>query len=248
MRRQRAPCVSLRSMDDLLWVWPVVPFWPAVALTSLGIGWWSPSDAVAVSAAFVALSNWWSRVPDGATIWNITATLLAALIAAGAAILAARRAAKSTMKNALALQDRERRLDAQSVAALLSADLHRKLVMLALLLQEPKAVRVDDLATIDANTRMVLDASLPKLGALGHQGAAQLLAACDGLSLLARDAQADAQGTQDLTERTRQVAVHIGGVLNILWELYELDRPDPLEEAGIDLKASGLEQLKHLGL
>ena len=247
MRRQRAPRFSLRSTYDLLSMWPVVRSSAAVALMSLAMCWWPPSDAVAVWAAFMSLSSWWSKVLDGATILNIAATLLAALIAAGAAILASRWAAKSTMKNALALQDRERRLETQSVAALLSADLHRKLVMLAQLLQEPEAVPVDELATIDANIRMVLDASLPKLGDLGHQGAAQLLAAFDGLSLLARDARDGGDTGQDLTERMQAVAIHIGHVLNTLWQLYDLEPPERLERAGIDLKAAGLGQLENLG-
>ena len=203
-------------------------------------------NTAGVSTALMALSSWWSQAPDGAAIWNITATLLAALIAAGAALLAAWWAARSTMKNARDLQDRERRLEAQSVAAFLSADLHRKLVMLAVLLQEPEAERVHELATMDANTRVVLDASLPKLGALGHQGAAQLLAAFDGLALLARDARGGQTG-QDLTERMRTVAIHIGHVLNTLWRLYALDPPERLEKAGIDLKAVGLGQLENLG-
>jgi len=39
-------------------------------------------------------------MPNSATIWSLTATLLAALIAAGAAIVAAWFAARSTMKHA----------------------------------------------------------------------------------------------------------------------------------------------------
>ena len=111
------------------------------------------------SAAFLALSGWWPKAPDSETIWNILATLFAALMAGGAAIFAARWAARSTMKSARDLQDRERRLEGQSVAALLSADLHRKLVMLALLLQKPEAERINELATMDTNTKVVLEAS-----------------------------------------------------------------------------------------
>ena len=220
----------------------------AVALENRSLVVASESDAAAMSAALLAMSSWWPKAPDGATIWNITATLFAALIAAGAAILAARWAARSTMKSARELQDRERNLERQSVAALLSADLHRKLVMLALMLQEPEGAQVHELATMDANTKVILEASLPKLGALGHQGAAQLLAAFDGLSLLAHDAHGGGQATQDLTERMRTVAIHIGCILDTLWERYELERPKRLEEAGIDLKAVGLDQLKNLGL
>ena len=220
----------------------------AVALENRSLVVASESDAAAMSAALLAMSSWWVKAPDGATIWNITATLFAALIAAGAAILAARWAARSTMKSARELQDRERNLERQSVAALLSADLHRKLVMLALLLQEPEGAQVHELATMDANTKVILEASLPKLGALGHQGAAQLFAAFDGLSLLAHDAHGGGQATQDLTDRIRTVAIHIGCILDTLWERYELERPKRLEEAGIDLKAVGLDQLKNLGL
>ena len=216
-----APCLSLRYMDDLLTLWPILLSWLAAALRSQGACWWSPSDGVVVSAASLALSGWWPEAPDGATTWIIAATLFAAVIAAGAAILGAWLAARSTMKSARDLQDRERRLEVQSVAAVLSADLHRKLVKLVLLLQEPEAAQVHELATMDANTKAILDASLPKLGALGHRGAAQLLAAFDGLSLLARDAYGGGEATQELTERVREVAIHIGCVLNTLWELYE---------------------------
>ena len=191
--------------------------------------------------------SWRTGAPDSATFWNITATLFAALIAAGAALLAAWWAARSTMKNARDLQDRERRLESQSVAALLSADLHKKLITLALLLREPPAEQVHELTTMGANMKAVLDASLPKLGGLGHQ-AAQLLAAFDGLSLLAHDARRGGQAGQDLTARMRAVAMHIGSILGTLWDLYELDRPKPLEDAGIDLGAAGLGQLKDLGL
>ena len=119
---------------------------------------------------------------------------------------------------------------------------------MALLLREPEADRVHVLSTIDANTKMFLDASLPKLGSLGHQGAAQLLAAFDGPSLLADDARAGRRDRQDLTERLRMVAIHVGVVLNTLWELYELERPDPSEQARIALNAITLEELKKFGL
>ena len=219
---------------------------PTLEQASLFIG--CELDAVTISTAFLALGCWWPGEPDAATAWNTAATLFAALIASGAAILGARLAARSTMKSALALQDRERQLEAQSVAALLSADLHGKLIMLAHLLQESKVEQVRQLAAMDTNTRPILDASLPKLGGLGHQGAAQLLTAYEGLSLLTRDAQRGGQAIQELTARMRDVATHIGLVLNTLWELYELDRPKRLEAAMIDLKAVGLEQLKDLGL
>ena len=199
------------------------------------------------SACFGSPPGWWSIAPDTETIWNILATLVAALIAAGAAIFGARWAARHTMKNARDLQDRERRLDEKSVAALLSADLHRKLVMLVRLLQETEEVQRNELAAIDTNTK-VLESALPNLGALGHQGAANLLAAFDGISLLARDARGGGKESQRLTERIRMVAVHIGRVLITLWSLYKLDRPERLEKAGINLEAVDLRQLKDLGL
>ena len=202
-----------------------------IALASRWLVVASEADAAVVSAAFLALGGWWPTAPDSETIWNIMATLFAALIAAVAAIFAARWAARSTMRNARDLQDRERRLEEQSVAELLSADLHRRLVMLVRLLQEPEAVQVSELVTMDTNTK-VLEAALPKLGALGHQGAANLLAVFDGISLLARDARGGGRETQDLTGRMRIVVIHTGRVINALWELYKMDRPEPLEKAG----------------
>ena len=193
--------------------------------------------ATAVSA------GWW---PSSETTWNLLGMLFAALIAAGAAWWAAWWAAKSTMKNARDLQDHERRLEERSVAALLSADLHRKLVMLVQLLLEPEADQIKQLATMGTSTK-VLEAALPKLGALGHQGAANLFAAFDGLALLVSDARED-RDWQGLTERMSFVALHIGCVVNTLWGRYELDRPEPLKKAGLDLEAVGLEKLKDLGL
>ena len=219
-----------------------------IALASRRLVMAGEADAAAVvSAAFLALGGWWSTAPDSETVWNIIATLFAALIAAGAAIFAARWSARSTMKNARDLQDRERRREEELVAALLSADLHRKLVMLAQLLQKPEAERVSELVMMNTNTK-VLETALPRLGALGHQGAAHLLAAFDGISLLAGDAHGGSWETQDLTERMRIVAIHIGCVVNTLWKRYELDQPGPLEKAGINLEAVGLGQLKDLGL
>ena len=204
-------------------------------------------DAVAVSAALLSPADFWSKVPSTEMIWNILGTLFAALIAAGAAIYSARAAASSTMKNARVLQDRERRLDEKSVAALLSADLHRKLVMLVHLLPQPEAVGVNQLVTFGTNTK-VLEAALPKLGALGQQGTASLLAAFGGIELLALDARGSGWSWKDLIIRMRYVALHIGRVVNTLCELYELDRPEPFEKVNIDLEALGLKKLKDLGL
>ena len=98
---------------------------------------------------------------------------------------------------------------------------------------------------MDTSTR-VLDAALPKLGALGHQGAENLFAVFDGLTLLVSDSRGAQR--QDLTEQTRCVALHIGRVVGTLGELYKLDRPEPLKKAGINLETVGLEELKDLGL
>ena len=184
----------------------------------------------------------------------MAAILLPAAIAAVAAIFAARWSASSTMKNARELQDRERRLEEQSVAALLSADLHMKLTMLVILLSEPNDSKVEQLATMDTSTK-VLEAALPKLGKLGHQGATNLLNAFNGIGLLASDARKARQHDliaprtgQDLTERVRNVALHIGRVVDTLGKRYDLDRSHRLEKAGLDLEAVGLKNLKDLGL
>ena len=174
--------------------------------------------------------------------------LLEVLMVVGSALLAAWLAAKSTMKNACALQDRARHREEQSVTALLSADLHRKLILLVQLLRVPEAVQVKELATMDtATSSKVLEAALPKLGDLGHQGAANMFAAFDGIAMLVSDAREGRAG-QGLTERIQGVALHIGRVVNTLWVRCELDRPKPLEQAGLDLEAAGLRELKDLGL
>ena len=180
---------------------------------------------------------------------GLWAALITALIAAGAAIFAAWWAAKATMKNARELQDRERRLEEKSIAAILSADLHRKLILLVLLLSEPNGSKVEQLATMGVSVN-VLEAALPKLGALGHQGAANIFAAFDGIALLVNDARTDRQhdDTGDLTTRIQAVARHIGFAVNTLWERYELERPETLEKAGIDLEAVSLKELKDMGL
>ena len=45
-----------------------------------------------------------------------------------------------------------------------------------------------------------------------------------------------------------ETALHVGRVVNTLGRLYKLDQPEPLEKAGMNLKAVGLEELKNLGL
>ena len=81
---------------------------------------------------------------------------------------------------------------------------------------------------------------------MGQQGAANLLNAFNGLELLARDARAKRQ--QDLTGLMREVAGYIGRVIKTLEERYDVDLPSPLENAGLDLEAVGLRELKDLGL
>lgn len=177
--------------------------------------------------------------------WNVAATLTAAVISAGAAILAARWAAKSTMKNAVELQNRERRFEERSCAALLSADLHLRLTELCILLTEqPDSVR-EHLKKIGTKTD-VLDAALPRLGGLGQQGTANLLTAFNGLALLVRDAR-EARPV-DHKDSIRLVALHIGRVVSTLAARYDLDCPRPMEEAGVDLQAIGLSELKKRGL
>ena len=185
--------------------------------------------------------------PDSETLWNIVSTLLSAILAGGAAIFSARWAAAAAMKNARELQDRDRTLDAQSCAALLSAHLHARFIALVhLLIAKDVSEELNELSWLVSN-RHVIDASMPKLGGLGQQGAANLLAAYNGLSLLARDAR-DGCNEAQLRARTRNVARHIGQVLHTLSERYDLDRPKALEHANIDLGAVGLEDLKQLGL
>ena len=240
-------CLAARESTSVIMRYLGLVFAAVIALKNCWHVVPSEAEPALASAAFLAPTGWWPKAPDSETLWNIIATLIAALIAAGAAFYAARWAARSTMKNARDLQDHERCLEERSVAALISADLHRKLVMLALLLQEPEAVQRNELVTMNTNNK-VLEAALPKLGALGHQGAANLLAAFDGISLLARDARGGDRESQDLPERMRNVAIHVGRVVNTLWKLYKLDRPEPLEKTGINLKAVKLGQLKDLGL
>ena len=171
--------------------------------------------------------------------------LSTAVISAGAAIFAARWAAKSTMKNARELQDRDRRLEEKSCVALLSADLHMKLIELSILLAEPNRSVQEHLAKMGTSTK-VLDAALPRLGGLGQQSAANLLNAYYGLARLVDDAREACP--VDHRDSIRSVALHIGLVINTLVERYELDRPLPMEKAGVDLEALGLRELKDLGL
>ena len=186
-------------------------------------------------------------MPSSETIWNIVSTLVSAMLAGGAAVLAARWAAAAAMKNAQELQDRDRKLEAQSCAALISAHLHQSFTGLVLSLKEDRLSQgLHELSRL-VSTIHVLDASLPKLGSLGHQGAANLLAAYNGLSLLAHDARLGRDEAQ-LRLRTTDVARHIGRVLHTLAERYDLDRPQALEHLGIDLGAVGLKDLKKLGL
>ena len=200
-----------------------------------------PALAAVASAACLAPSDPWFKAPSSETMWHIVGMLFSALIAGGAALWATR----STMKNARELQNRDRRLEEQSVAALLSADLHRRLILLVYLLSQPEAVKVRELAAMDT-TFKVLGAALPKLGALGPQGAHYLLTIFSGLELLAK--AAEDQNWQGLSERMQDVGLHIGRGVKALGESYKLDLPEPLEKAGLDLEAVGLQELKKLGL
>lgn len=204
------------------------------------------------TSCFLATSSFEALSPEAQ--WTILAILLSALIAAVAANHAAERSARLTMENARELQDRERQLEEKSLAALLSADLHRKLILLIILLPEPRYSDVEELqkmGTSMGTSIRVLEAALPKLGSLGVQGAAQLLNAFDGVGLLIRDMNVPpGHGLGHFVPRIQKVAFYIGQVLNTLWRLYKLDRPDPLEKglSNLDLEAIGLKELKDLGL
>ena len=187
-----------------------------------------------------------SEAPSTETIWTVLAILASAMIAVVAVYVSAR----LTMKNALKLQDRDRTRDEKSVAALLSADLHRKLILLVILLPEPRYSDVEELQKMGIGIR-VLEAALPKLGSLSVQGAANLFNAFDGFALLIRDMNVPpGHGLGHFVPRIQTVALYIGQVLNTLWRRYELDRPDPLEKglSNLDLEAIGLKELKDLGL
>ena len=218
-----------------------------------------------VVAASPARAGWWPEVPSIETGWNITAILSSAAIAAGAAILAARWSAKSTMANARELQDRERRNDEESCAAILAADLQMKLTDILTCFEEPTERQVVRLAIIVNPSTKVLDAVLPKMGGLGQDGAANLLNAYRGvefvvddskrLSLRAEDANFAAQHADAIAKqsdfvlaRTRDVARDLGGVIVTLWHRYHLTRPRLYEESGVDLEALGFKELKDLGL
>ena len=118
-------------------------------------------------------------------------------------------------------------------------------MLLVCLIPKKDAVKVKELATMDMSFK-ALEAALPKLGALGQQGAANLLNGFYGLELLAQDAKE--QRWEGLTEHMREVALNIGCVIKTLGERYDLGLPKPLANAGLDLEAAGLQKLKNLGL
>ena len=200
-----------------------------------------------------------SQAPSTETIGTVLAILASALIAVVAALLSAR----LTMKNASKLQDRERKRDEKSVAALLSVDLHGKLSMLVRLLPKLNGLHVDverlgqTIIYLEQKltSRAVLEAALPKLGSLGHQDAASLLGAFNGLEHLVHTARlvveahcvTPAQIPVQLVPEMKETANHIGLVLFSLWRRYEIDRPDPFEKTGVDLESRELEFLKTLG-
>ena len=189
--------------------------------------------------------------PPSETSSHIVGVLAAALIAAAATWLSSWWAARSTMKNARELQERdlkharelqesnlkharklqeeERRRDEQSVAALLSADLHRRLTELVILLEGTVEARIHGLASMSTNIK-VLEAALPKLGDFGQQGAANLLNAFNGVELLAKDARA--RRLEGLFEHSQEVALYIGRVIHTLGKRYDLDLPPPSRPCG----------------
>jgi len=158
----------------------------------------------------------------------------------------ARELQETDLKHARDLQDRERSRDEKSVASFLSADLHRRLTVLVKLLLEPNdAARFEGLASMYTNSR-VLEAALPKLGALGEQGSANLLNAFDGLALLSK--RANKNQLVGLTELTREIALDVGLVIITLKQRYKLNGPEPLTTKGLDLEKVGLQKLQQLGL
>ena len=222
--------------------------------------------SVAVTESVVDfLSRLWSEEPSSETAWNIVGMLLSAAIAAGAAILAARWSAKSTMANARELQDCERRKDEESCAAILAADLHMKLTTIVTCLEEPPEKQVTNLAEVLDPSTKVLDAVMPKLGDLGPDGAANLLSAYLGVEFVVGDSkqllkkqgpaafkvpQPDyvAKENAVLLKRTRHVACDLGAVVDTLSRKYGLARPHRYEEMNLDLEALGLKELKDRGL
>ena len=194
-----------------------------------------------------SLVNSLSKAPSTETIWTVLAILASALIAVVAAYVSAR----LTMKNARMLQDRERRHDEKSVAAVLCADLERKLVDLVLVLSTAKHSGLMTLGMTGISTS-VLEAVLPKLGVLGSQKARGLIGAVDRIPNLMRLARI-AGNEQDLDEyvpQVRDAAIHIGMAVRMLLDEYELERPIPLENTlpNLDLEAIGLKKIKDLGL
>ncbi len=200
-----------------------------------------------------------SKAPSSETIWTVLAIMASALIAVGAAFLSA----WLTMKNARKLQDRERRRDEKSVAALVSADLYGKLSMLVRLLPRLNLSHVDverlgrSIINLEQRLtgRVVLEAALPKLGSLGHRDTANLLGAFDGLALVVDEARRVVEASRvtpepipvELVTQMKETAHHVGLVLFSLWRRYEIDRPGPFEKTGLDLESRGLEFLKTLG-
>ena len=148
------------------------------------------------------------------TAWNVAAILLSSLIAVVAANYAAERSARLTMANARELQDRERRAEEKALAELLSADLRRKLLMLVLALPKLNHSTVDFLERTATSTS-VLEAALPKLGALGHSRAFSLLGAFNEIPNLIHDASymPPDQELGHLAPQVRDAALFIGEAL-----------------------------------
>ncbi len=177
--------------------------------------------------------------------------LLPAGIAAGAAIYAAGRAARLTMANARELQDLERRADEESLAALLCADLQSKLVDLVLVLPEVKRPSLIFFLEQTATSTSVLEAVLPKLGALGPRKAYALISAVNRIPNLVRLARfgGNEQPLDELVQQVIDAARHIGVALDMLLRQYQLERPIPLEKTlpNLDLEKLGLKKLKEMG-
>ena len=178
------------------------------------------------------------------TFWNVVAVLASALIAAGAVFLAT----WITMRNARKLQDRERRRDEKSVAALLRADLRNKLLALAAILSKPGKIHERSAYETVTRTR-VLEAALPKLGDLDPAAAASVLTIFDTIALLFGDAlELPEHKFQHRIPEVRGLALVIGKTIHLIERDYELNPLTPLEEVHVDLKAIGLKELKNLGL
>ncbi len=195
---------------------------------------------------FLATSSFEALRPEAQ--WTIFAILVSALIAAVAANHAADRSARLTMANAHEIQDRERKRDEKSVAALLRADLRNKLLALAAILSKPGKIREGSVYEAATSTR-VFEAVLPKLGDLNPAAAASVLTIFYTIALLFGDAlELPEHEFQQRIPQVRDFALVIGKSIHLIQRDYELDPLTPLKEVHVDLEALGLKELKDLGL